>query len=73
MSVGDRAHGGRTRITSRALDRVVGAVSAEALGVEARTVSVDLSDDNGQLVVQITAPIPVRGPPRVGALVCTTR
>lgn len=50
-------HTGRTRITSRALNRVVSAVSAEALGVDAGRVGVDLSDDAGGLVLTVRSPI----------------
>lgn len=48
---------GRTRITSRALDRVVSAVTAEALGVDRAKVSVDLEDDGGALTLIVRAPI----------------
>ncbi|TIH33585.1 hypothetical protein D4765_14710 [Subtercola vilae] len=50
---------GRTRITSRALNRVVTAVAADALGVEVRSVSVDLADEAGQLVVTVRSPLRV--------------
>ncbi|WP_309615217.1 hypothetical protein [Salinibacterium sp.] len=48
---------GRTRITARALDRVVSAVTAEALGVDRAKVSVDLEDDGGALTLIVRAPI----------------
>lgn len=57
----DRRAGGRTRITSRALNRVVSAVSAEALGVEAGRVGVELADENGGLVLTVRSPIRVVG------------
>jgi uncharacterized alkaline shock family protein YloU len=50
---------GRTRITSRALDRVVSAVTADELGVGVTQVSVDLSDDGGALTLTVRAPINV--------------
>ena len=50
---------GRTRITSRALDRVASAVSADALGVDVKSVSVDLADGDGMLRLTVTAPIRV--------------
>ncbi len=50
---------GRTRISSRALDRVASAVSATALGVEPRAVRVALSDDHGQLVLTVRSPMRV--------------
>lgn len=42
---------GRTTIASRAVRTVVSAVTAEALEVSARNVSVELHDDEGRLVV----------------------
>jgi hypothetical protein len=50
---------GRNTITSRALRRVVSAVTAEELGVRASEVSVDLSDARGDLRVTVNAPIHV--------------
>jgi uncharacterized alkaline shock family protein YloU len=50
---------GRTRITPRALDRVVSAVTAEELGVDRGKVSVDLDDDGGALTLTVRAPIHV--------------
>lgn len=50
---------GRTRITSRALNRVVSAVTAEELGVDARKVSVELEDHGGALALTVRAPIHV--------------
>ncbi|WP_066039646.1 hypothetical protein [Herbiconiux solani] len=50
---------GRNRITSRALNRVVAAVTADALGVEASRVGVALADEKGLLVLTVTTPIRV--------------
>ncbi|ROQ30969.1 hypothetical protein EDF46_3481 [Frondihabitans sp. PhB188] len=50
---------GRTKIAPRALDRVVSAVTADALGVNSKTVSVDLNDDGGNLSLTVSAPIRV--------------
>ena len=54
-----RVAAGRNRITSRALNRVVAAVTADALGVEASRVGVDLADEKGLLVLTVTTPIRV--------------
>jgi hypothetical protein len=51
------AQRGRTTISSRALDRVAAAVSAEALGVGSGQVSVDLSDHSGDLAIAVRSPI----------------
>ena len=48
---------GRTRITPRALNRVVSAVTSEELGVESSTVGVDLEDHGGALTLTVRAPI----------------
>jgi len=48
---------GRTRITPRALDRVVSQVTAEELSVRARSVGVHLDDDGGALVLTVKAPM----------------
>ncbi|MDO9396011.1 MAG: hypothetical protein Q7T71_05665, partial [Herbiconiux sp.] len=48
---------GRNRITSKALNRVVAAVTAEALGVKASRVAVDLADEKGLLLLTVTTPI----------------
>ncbi|MDF2443142.1 MAG: hypothetical protein JWR01_1345 [Subtercola sp.] len=53
----DRA--GRTRITARALNRLLAAVSAEALGVDTRTVTIDLADESGRLSVTVRSPLRV--------------
>ncbi|WP_291054568.1 hypothetical protein [Herbiconiux sp.] len=50
---------GRNRITAKALDRIVSAVAAEALEVDARSVGVELGDDKGLLAVAVTSPIRV--------------
>lgn len=50
---------GRTRITSRALSRVVAAVAAEELGVAAKQVNAALADHNGALALTVTSPIRV--------------
>jgi uncharacterized alkaline shock family protein YloU len=50
---------GRTKIAPRALDRVVSAVTADALGVNSKKVSVDLNDDGGHLSLTVSAPIRV--------------
>ncbi len=50
---------GRTRITSRALQRVVAAVAGEALGVDAKHVDADLTDHEGVMDLQVQAPITV--------------
>lgn len=53
------AQPGRNHISSRALNRLVTAVAAEALGSEAATVTADLTDDRGALVVNISSPVRV--------------
>ena len=53
------ARRGSTRITKRAMTRVVSAVAAEALGVRPSQVSVDLADADGQLDLTVRAPIRV--------------
>ena len=50
---------GRTRITSRALNRVVSQVTSEELGVEPRKVGVELDDDGGALTLTVKAPMHV--------------
>jgi uncharacterized alkaline shock family protein YloU len=44
---------GRTTVSSRALERVVTAVTADTFGVTARVVHVNLTDRNGLLALQI--------------------
>lgn len=58
---------GRTRITPRALDRLVAAVTAEALGVDAKRVGVTLTDERGDLVMTVTTPVRVVSLPRVSS------
>ena len=50
---------GRNRITSKALNRVVSAVTADELGVNAGKIGVDLGDHEGALSLTITTPIRV--------------
>ncbi|MGD8169882.1 hypothetical protein ACEXOS_021935 [Herbiconiux sp. P16] len=50
---------GRTRITSKALSRIVSAVTAEALDVTASRVGVELADQRGLLTLVVTTPIRV--------------
>ena len=47
---------GRTTVSSRALERVVSAVTADTFGVTARAVHVNLTDRNGLLAIQIRTP-----------------
>jgi uncharacterized alkaline shock family protein YloU len=53
------AQRGRTRITSKALNRVVSAVTGDALGVDSGRVGVDLADRDGLLGLTVTTPIRV--------------
>lgn len=55
----DAAQRGRTRITNKSLKRVVSAVTADALGVDAGGVAVELSDQKGALAVSVTTSIRV--------------
>ena len=55
----DQALHGRNKITSRAVRRVVSAVTAEALEVSASKVSVELADHDGALSVIARTPIRV--------------
>lgn len=50
---------GRNRVTARAMQRVTSAVTADVMGVAARTVSVALSDHEGKLEVTASTPITV--------------
>ncbi|WIB67147.1 hypothetical protein DEI93_14500 [Curtobacterium sp. MCBD17_035] len=52
---------GRTRVTARALSRVVAALTAEELDVDADHVHVDLEDRDGALAAILRTPIGVRG------------
>lgn len=56
---GASATQGRTRVTSKALNRVIGAVAADALGVDAKSVSIDLADTEGRLAVIVRSPLRV--------------
>lgn len=58
-STPDTADRGRTRIASRALNRVVSAVAADALGVDASKVDVALTDHRGELVLSVATPVRV--------------
>ncbi len=53
------AQRGRTRVTPKALSRVVSAVTAGALRVDADQVRVDLADRQGALSVTVSTPIRV--------------
>ncbi|MDN4639876.1 hypothetical protein QCD70_06450 [Agreia sp. PsM10] len=62
MSIGSTtetgaAQRGRTRVTSKALNKVVSAVTADALGVDAARVGVELADHTGALALVVTTPI----------------
>ncbi len=59
--------GGRTRITSRALQRVVAAVTGEALDIDIKRVDADLTDHGGTLDLAVHAPITVPSIARVQA------
>lgn len=50
---------GRTRITSRALTRIVAAVTADTLQVNADHVTVDITDDKGKLSLSVRTPIKI--------------
>jgi hypothetical protein len=60
ISPTDQGPHGRTRIASRAVRRIVSAVTADALSVSASDVSVELGDDHGLLAVTARTPINVR-------------
>jgi hypothetical protein len=51
---------GRNRVSERALRRVASAITAEAMGVSPREVTVVLADDEGRLGVSASTPISVR-------------
>ncbi|GAA4266249.1 hypothetical protein [Frondihabitans peucedani] len=59
VSAGEAVHG-RTQISSRAVRRIVSAVTADALSVSASDVSVELADDDGSLGVRARTPIHIR-------------
>ena len=48
---------GRTTISPRALNRLVSAVAADALGVDPSAVSAAITDDQGNLALTVSAPI----------------
>lgn len=48
---------GRVSVTPRALERVARGIAADALGVEASRVSVQLSDKQGMLAVTVSGPL----------------
>lgn len=58
---------GRNRIAARALNRVVAAVTADALDVDAARVGVDIADEKGLLVLTVSTPIRVVSLNRVQA------
>jgi hypothetical protein len=51
---------GRNRVSERALRRVASAITADAMGVSPREVTVVLADDKGLLGVSAQTPIRVR-------------
>lgn len=51
---------GRNRVSERALRRVASAITAEAMGVSPRDVTVVLADDRGLLGISALTPIRVR-------------
>ena len=58
---------GRNRIAARALNRVVAAVTADALDVNASRVGVDIADERGLLVLTVSTPIRIVSLNRVQA------
>lgn len=58
VMAGSALHG-RTKIAPRAVRRIVSAVTADALSVNASDVSVELADDDGTLTVIAKTPIHV--------------
>lgn len=50
---------GRTTITATAMQRIVRAVTAEQLDVDARSVHAELTDEAGRLAVAVRTPIRV--------------
>ncbi len=53
------AQRGRTQVARKALDRIVSAISADALGVAPRTPKVELVDSAGDLALVVSSPIRV--------------
>lgn len=66
---------GRTTVTPRALNSLASALMAEAFGIAAKAVQVDLSDQNGLLALTIRTPIRVSSLNKVRqrAQIATTR
>jgi len=58
---------GRTRVTSRALSSLAGAVAADALGVPASTVRIELSDAAGALSLVVAGPVRLPSLERIAA------
>ncbi|TFC94110.1 hypothetical protein E3O65_07210 [Cryobacterium breve] len=56
---------GRTTVSPRALNRLVCAVAADALGVSPTTVGAELTDDLGKLALTVSAPIRIASLTRV--------
>lgn len=56
---GMSVHRGRTQISSKALGRVVTAISAEALGVSSGSPRIELVDSNGDLSLVVSSAIRV--------------
>ncbi|MBS3179131.1 MULTISPECIES: hypothetical protein [unclassified Pseudoclavibacter] len=56
---GGAAQRGTTRLTAKALTRLASAVTGDALGVDAGSVSVGLEDHKGGLALRISTPIRV--------------
>ena len=56
-TAGEQSLHGSNRVSSRAIRAVVSAITATELDTAARTVGVELDDDNGALAVSVSAPI----------------
>ncbi|PRY64692.1 hypothetical protein B0I08_11277 [Glaciihabitans tibetensis] len=59
VPVGEEKLHGRNKISSRAIRSVVSAITAGELDTAAKTVAVELSDENGGLTVTVSAPITI--------------
>lgn len=57
VAAGTTTAAGRTRVTTRALTRVVSAITAGTLDVDAGHVRVDLDDHNGHLAITVHSPV----------------
>lgn len=57
VAAGTTTAAGRTRVTTRALTRVVSAITADTLDVDAGRVRVDLDDHDGHLAVTVHSPV----------------